>query len=97
MAHGGSQARGAIGATAASLHQIRAASATYTAAHSNAGFSSLCVCVFVFSRATPMAYGGSQARGLIGAVAAGLYHSHSNSGSEPRLHPTPQLMAMPDP
>ena len=25
-----------------------------------------------FSRATPVAYGGSQARGLIGAVAAGL-------------------------
>ena len=29
-----------------------------------------------------MAYGGSQARGLIGAVAAGLHHSHSNVGSE---------------
>ena len=26
-------------------------------------------CLFAFSRATPMAYGGSQARGLIGAVA----------------------------
>ena len=26
-------------------------------------------------RATPMAYGGSQVRGLIGAVAAGLHHS----------------------
>ena len=24
-----------------------------------------------------MAYGSSQARGLIGAIAAGLYHSHS--------------------
>ena len=30
-----------------------------------------------FSRATPTAYGGSQARGLIRAVAAGLHHSHS--------------------
>ena len=44
-----------------------------------------------------MAYGGSQARDLIGAVSAGLHHSHSNARSEPRLQPTPQLMAMPDP
>ena len=44
-----------------------------------------------------MAHGGSQARGLIGAVAAGLHHSHSNVGSEPGLRLTPQLMAMPDP
>ena len=29
----------------------------------------LCSFFFPFSRATPMAYGGSQARGLIGAVA----------------------------
>ena len=33
-----------------------------------------------FSRASPAAYGGSQARGLIGAVAAGLCQSHSNAG-----------------
>ena len=52
---------------------------------------------FSFSRATPAAYGGSRARGLIGAVAAGLRQSHSNVGSEPRLRPTPQLTAMPDP
>ena len=45
----------------------------------------------LFSRATPAAYGGSQARGLIGAVAAGLHQSHSNTGSEPRLRSTPQL------
>ena len=32
-------------------------------------------------RAAPAAYGGSQARGQIGAVAVGLYHSHSNTGS----------------
>ena len=49
-----------------------------------------------FSWATPLAYGGSQAGGLAGAVAAGLCHSHSNSGSEPCLQPTPQLMAMLD-
>ena len=29
--------------------------------------------------ATPIAYGGSQARARIGAAAAGLHHSHSNS------------------
>ena len=36
----------------------------------------------VFSRAAPTAYGGSQARGLIRALAAGLHHSHSNAWSE---------------
>ena len=53
---------------------------------------------FLF-KAAPMAYGGSQARGLIGAVAASLRHSHShsNTGSEPHLRPTPQLTAMLDP
>ena len=45
----------------------------------------------------PTAYGASQARGLIGAVAAGLCHSHSNAGSELHLRPTPQLKATPDP
>ena len=48
-------------------------------------------------RAIPAAYGGSQARGLIGATAAGLRHSPSNAGSEPHLRPTPQLMAILDP
>ena len=47
--------------------------------------------------ATPMAYGDSQARGLIGAVAAGLCQSHNNVGSEPRLQPTLQLTVMVDP
>ena len=37
-------------------------------------------CLFAFSRAAPPAYGGSQARGRIGDVAAGLCHSHSNAG-----------------
>ena len=48
-------------------------------------FVFLSFCLFAFPRATPMAYGGSQARGGIGAVAAGLSHSHSNAGSKPRL------------
>ena len=37
------------------------------------------------SRAVPTAYGSSQARGSIRAVAAGLHHSHSSEGSEPHL------------
>ena len=45
----------------------------------------------------PEAYGGSQARGPIGAIAASLHDSHDNVGSEPSLCPTPHLMAMPDP
>ena len=44
----------------------------------------------------PQHMGGSQARGLIGAVAASLRQSHSNAGSKPRLRPTPQLKATPD-
>ena len=52
---------------------------------------------FVFSKSAPMAYGSSQARGQIGAVAAGLRQSDSNTGSEPRLQPTPQLTATQDP
>ena len=60
-------------------------------------FSFLFFGLFVFSKAAPSAYGGSQARGLIRAVANGLHQSHSNSGSELRLQPTPQLTAIPDP
>ena len=52
---------------------------------------------FVLFRAALTAHGGSQARGTLGAEAAGLCHSHSNAGSEPCLKPTPQLMTMPDP
>ena len=52
---------------------------------------------FCLLRPAPVAYGGSQARGLIGAVATDLRQSHSNAGSEPRLRPTPQLMATLDP
>ena len=52
---------------------------------------------WAFFRDTLVAYGGSQARGLIGAVAASLCHSHSKTGSKPPLRLTPQLMATPDP
>ena len=51
---------------------------------------------FAISWAASAAYGGSQARGRIGAVATGLCQSHSNTGSELRLQPTPQLTATPD-
>ena len=54
-------------------------------------------CLFAISWAAAAAYGGSQARGRIGAVAAVLRQSHSNLGSEPHLQPTPQLTATPDP
>ena len=65
-------------------------------------FFSVCFFIFLFFggglwRAAAMAYGGSQARGLIGAIAAGLHHSHSNAGSQPPLRPTPQLMAIANP
>ena len=46
---------------------------------------------------TPMAYVGSQVRGLIRAVAAGLHQSHRNMGREPRLQPIPQLTSTPNP
>ena len=54
-------------------------------------------CLFAFFGAAPAAYGGSQARGRIGAVGTGLHQSHSNAGSEPCLRPMPQLTATPDP
>ena len=53
----------------------------------------VCVCVCVYThngifffffcllRAALVAYGGSQARGQIGAAAAGLHYSHSNARS----------------
>ena len=71
--------------------------------HEKFGFQCLhCFCVFVrlsfcLFWAAPVAYGGSQARGLIGAVAASLHQSHSNTRSEACLQPTPQLRATPDP
>ena len=68
------------------------------------GFLMLSLYLFIFYffifcpfRVTPVAYGGSQTRDRIGAVAAGPHHSHSNARSELRLRPTPQLTATPDP
>ena len=52
----------------------------------------VCFCIF---RAAPTACGSSQARGGIRAAAAS--HSHSNARSQPRLRPTAQLKAIPDP
>ena len=40
---------------------------------------------FGLFRAASEAYGGSQARGQIGAVATGLHHNHSNAISKPLL------------
>ena len=57
-------------------------------------YLSFAFCAF---RASPVTYGGSQAKGLIRAVAAGLRQSHSNAISEPRLRPTPLLTATLDP
>ena len=42
------------------------------------------------------ACGSSQARGRVGAAAAGLYPSHSHTRSEPYLWSAPQLTATPD-
>ena len=53
--------------------------------------------VFCLFRAVLIAYGGSQAGGLIRAATASLRQRHSNTGSELRLQPTPQFMATPDP
>ena len=51
---------------------------------------------FCLSKAAPLAYGGSQARGQIRAEATSLHHSHSNARSELYPQPTLQFMAMPD-
>ena len=57
-------------------------------------FSFFCFLIF---RAVLAAYGSSQARDWIRAVAAGLHHSHSNARSELCLWPTAQLTATLDP
>ena len=48
----------------------------------------------LFFRTTPVAYGISQARVPIGIYSCPPFHSQGNTGSEPHLWPTPQLMAM---
>ena len=45
------------------------------------GFFFFLFCLFFVFRAAPMAYGSSQARGPIGAVAARLCHRSRNAGS----------------
>ena len=47
--------------------------------------------LFLFT-AAPEICGNSQARGQIGAIATGLHHSRSNTGPEPHLRPTPELI-----
>ena len=44
-----------------------------------------------------MAHGGSQPRGQIGTIAAGLHYSQSSAGPKQHLQPTPQLTEMLDP
>jgi len=44
---------------------------------------------FLLFRAVPSAYGSSQVKGQIRAIAAGLHHSHSNTGSKLHLRLTP--------
>ena len=60
-------------------------------------YNILFIYLFLLFRAAPAAYGGSQARDLIRATAAGLCYSHSNARSQVCLQPTPQLTAMQDP
>ena len=48
---------------------------------------------FLLFSAALVAYGGSQTRDLLITVATSLHQSHSNTRSESRLQPTPQLMA----
>ena len=63
-----------------------------TIALSNAAKIELFFCPF---RATHAVYGSSQARGWIGAAAASLQQSQSNTGFKQCLWPTPQLTATP--
>ena len=60
-------------------------------------FLSFFFLLFLLFRASLGVYGGSQARGPIGATAAGHSHSHSHARSKPWLRCTPQLMATLDP
>ena len=57
-------------------------------------FYNFCFLFFVF---VCLGFFQGCTHGEIGAVAAGLHHSHSNIGSELCLWPTPQLTATMDP
>ena len=52
---------------------------------------------FFFLGSASAAHGGSQSRGRIWAVAAGLCQSYSNTRSKPWIQPTPQFTTTPDP
>ena len=65
----------------------------------------VCLCLFVVHLFCFLSFSGlyrwhmevPRARGLIGAIATGLHHSHRNTRSKLHLRPTPQLTATPDP
>ena len=59
-------------------------------------FIYLSIYLFIYFRAAPVAYGSSQARGQIRAIAAGLPQPQQ-MGIQAILQPTPQLTATPDP
>ena len=54
-------------------------------------FFGFCFFFFLLFKAALAAYGSFQAQGQIGAAAASLCHSHSNTRSEPHLQPMPWL------
>ena len=59
-------------------------------------FLTIYIYIYIY-KAALMVYGSYQTIGRIRAVVAGLCHSHSNARYKPRLQPTSQLMATPDP
>ena len=67
------------------IHKIYCNSTNYTSIKKKSNF------FLLLFRAILKAHGSSQARGRIGATAAGLCHSCSNARSEPCLKSTPQL------
>ena len=84
------------------MHTVQHMPSKYRLPFNNLDAIAIICCVFIYLfillfRAIPAAYGGSHARGLIGAVTTGLCQRHSNAGFEPRLRTTPQLMATLDP
>ena len=96
MAYGCSQARGRIGSNICQeIYIIN----MYDIYYLYRCFSTICfsnyehviTLSFFFNlfRAAPMTHGGSQDRGPIRAIAAGIHQSHSNTGSEQCLQPTP--------
>ena len=86
-----------------SNNYLKERSQTVVRKKKDTGYFILFILFFIFAftsfffRAAPAAHGGSQAKGQIGATAASLRHSHSNTRFQPRLRPTPQLKATLDP